>query len=176
MTLPQALRWRANPPATHGELAVGGRRLASACPVPGAAVAVLLLLASACGGGDDDAAGDPDTDPCELVTPAIQTTVEEGIGSVLSGAVPESPAAAGGDCVQRFTAGDDWVELTFRIADGDDAGFQQVADGLATDGVQTTRVEVDGDWVEVVASTSDPASISTWDASLVGALAFDVAG
>lgn len=88
--------------------------------------------------------------------------------AVLSGATLESTDAVDDGCQQRFVAGGEWVELSYREAADDASGFAALDARLSTDGVQTTRVSLDDQTIDVVATTSSPASISTWDASLVG--------
>lgn len=142
------------------------------------ATVAITLVAMALAGCSDSPAADADStapapagdDICALLTPSATAAVEEGMTSVLSGAELESSGAEGADCVQRFTSGDSWVELTYRDATGaDDEGFSPLGETLLTDGARTSRAVLDDLTIDVVADTSDPAGISTWDASLVGA-------
>ncbi len=90
-----------------------------------------------------------------------------GIDSVLPSATLDE-AASSDPCVKRFSTADSWVELRFQAADENVVLFGD--ESLMTNGVDTTRAETsDGVLVDVVAWSSSPAAISTWDASLTGA-------
>ena len=131
-----------------------------------AIAAILALVAVSCNESADDAG-----DLCGVLTPSVVAQIEASMASVLTDAVLETTEDAGTTCVQRFTAGADWIELTYQDAGDDDTGFAGLGETLATDGFQTSRVDLANRTVEVVAMTSDPASISTWDASLVAVFA-----
>ncbi len=92
---------------------------------------------------------------------------------MLAGAVLESTDATGDACRQRYGANTAWLELTFRTAGPDDDGFFPVTDAVTTDGVRISRIILDDLTVQVEADTSDPAAISTWDASIAGVHALD---
>lgn len=90
----------------------------------------------------------------------------DGIQAVLSGA--DLDPSTSDPCIRRFVTATDWIELEFGPADSDQTLF--AAGELATNGADVTRATLtDGQQVDVTARASSPASISTWDASLVGA-------
>ncbi len=131
-----------------------------------AIAAMLALVTVSCGESADDVG-----DLCGVLTPLVVAEIEVSMAEVLTDAVLETTEHAGTTCVQRFTAGADWIELTYQDAGDDDTGFDNIDETLATDGLQTSRVDLANRTVEVVAMASDPATISTWDASLVAVFA-----
>ncbi|MCP3910849.1 MAG: hypothetical protein GY713_07855 [Actinomycetia bacterium] len=138
------------------------RTLATAC------AAMLALVTISCSQSTDDAG-----DLCAVLTPSVVAEIEVAITEVMANAVPETTEDTGNTCVQRFTAGADWIELTYQDAGDDDTGFNSLGETLRTDGIGTSRVDLANRTVEVLATTSDPAAISTWDASLVAVVALD---
>ncbi|MCP3988138.1 MAG: hypothetical protein GY724_03625 [Actinomycetia bacterium] len=127
---------------------------------------MLALVTISCSESADDAG-----DLCGVLTPSVVLEIEAGMVEVLADAVLETTEDTGTSCVQRFTAGADWIELTYQDAGDDDTGFENIGETLTTDGLQTSRVDLANRTVEVVAMTSDPAAMSTWDASLVAVFA-----
>ena len=102
---------------------------------------------------------------CPFFDDTLVPDLEDGIDAVLAGA---AHIETDDPCVRRFEASGEWLELRFQAA-GDDTGLFG-DENLMTNGVDTTRAFLrDGRQVDVVASASSPQSISTWDASLVGA-------
>lgn len=115
----------------------------------------------------EPAADAPSEDPCAIVGPEATIRVGSALTEVLPGAALTGVNGPG--CVQRYTAGADWIELRFEPATGDGDGLFPVTDELSTNGLDTTRVQLADGAVDVTAAASDPAGISTWDASLAGA-------
>ena len=145
------------------------------------ALCLVAVSAAACGGSEDDRARESATSKaassssgaaaelCALFTPSIQTRIDSGITAVLAEAERESTEPSGAAFVQRFTAGSEWVELRYEEAGTDASGLSKIGDALATDGVRRSRATLQDRSIDVVANASDPAGISTWHASLVGA-------
>jgi len=117
----------------------------------------------------DQAAPAPTAEPpagCPYFSADLLPQLQAGIDAVLSGTSPDPSISD--PCVHRFVNGGDWVEVRFVPADESVAMFGDA--NLMTNGVDRTRATTaDGVLVDVVASASSPQSISTWDASLVGA-------
>lgn len=91
---------------------------------------------------------------------------------VLPGSALAETTAADDACVQRFTSGESWVEV--RLIDGDNYDGDELLemnDTLATDGIDTSRAKLATGDVVAIATSSNPAGISTWDASLAAVAA-----
>ncbi|MEM7337152.1 MAG: hypothetical protein AAF467_00820 [Actinomycetota bacterium] len=111
------------------------------------------------------------SDPCASLTPDVTAGIAAGLDVVLAGASHTSTEAAGDACVVRYTSDADWVELRFQPATGDNDQLFPISDAVSTDGARLTRVTQASGSTDVIADASDPASISTWDASIAGASA-----
>lgn len=132
---------------------------------------VLAACSSGSSSSDEGSSG-----KCNFVTAAVQQDVTQGLEAVFMNndevSSGELVSSAKG-CTQRFTSGDEWVELDIRVGEQDLDNELFPAGEIGTDGVQTSQITLaDGEVVTVIASSSSPASISTWDASLVGVSAF----
>jgi len=150
---------------------------------------VVMLTAAGCSvdatvvGADSDTASDSSQtvdvddftpDLCDMLTDTVREDLLSDIALVLPGVEAQPPVEGPVSCTQSYVSGEGWIELNFRIDDGpitSDTMFELSAN-LFTDGIDTTQVVwPDNQVVTVVASASDPSSISTWDASMVGGAA-----
>lgn len=121
--------------------------------------------------GSTESLATPSPDPvgtgCPFVSPNDVAEFENGIASMLVGAVTVA-SGSNDPCVYRFASGDAWIELHVQPADETRQMFGDA--NLMTNGIDATRATLgDGRVVDVVATTSSPQSISTWDASITGA-------
>lgn len=139
-----------------------------------AALAIGGMLLTACGssGGDGDGSDQATADPCALLTAEVTSSLDDSMPAMLSGVEPVSTNAVGDTCVRRYESGDDWIEVAFSAAD--DSLLDEllpVNDVILTDGGTRSVARTAAGNVLVTAATSNPAGISTWDASLAGASA-----
>lgn len=141
-------------------------------------VILLSVLAAACGSseadetaqGDEAEEADQGENLCDLFTDAALLSLDDGMDATLSGATRDSIEQAGATCQIRYSSGDAFIEL---IAHPEGTiptdGFLPLGTEITTDGATMSTAQTESGVIIVQASTSDPAGISTWDASLAGA-------
>lgn len=141
---------------------------------------LLALVAAACGSGDAaEGAADGESEQasgsnelCDLFDESASESLALGIDATLQGAAQESIGAVGDTCVIEFVAGEQSVTLTIHPEGAVPTDqFVEATPGVTTDGATMSTAETESGVVIIEASTSDPAGISTWDASLAGAFA-----
>ena len=127
-------------------------------------------MLSSCGGGASARRGD---ELCALLDATVQERVNLAIADVLPGASLDASIPSTDSCDQRFVTVDGaTIDLEIKdVSEHSGSILRDAGNGLATDGVGATSVVLDGGTVVIVATSSDPASISAWDASLAAATA-----
>jgi len=122
--------------------------------------------------GSETSDSDDGPNLCELFTEPGLANLDASMIATLPGAQRTSLEPAGDTCEIRYESGADWIELTVQSADAfRGTVFIDVNEDITTDGATLSTAQTDEGVLAIEASTSDPAAISTWDASLAGAFA-----